>query len=326
VKRVLLLSFMILCFFVAGCVSSDSAEPDSGEIKFLIGVSQANLGEPWRVKMNRDIQEEAAKHPDIRVIFTDAAQNNQKQIQDVERLMKQGIDLLIISPNEAQPLTPVVQSVYHKIPVLVVDRDIESDDYTMFIGADNRLIGREAGQFVKQLLGDQGGNVLEITGLTGSTPAADRSTGFHEEIASNPKIHLVQSISADWLRDKAEDLMKEELRKWPHLDVIFAHNDPMAYGAYKAASELGRDGIKFVGIDGLPDKWGGLQLVSQSVLQATFIYPTGGKEAVQYAIRILNHEANLPKRVTLNSIKVTKDNVSPYLQANRQVHEQLSGQ
>ncbi|MBD0378875.1 substrate-binding domain-containing protein [Paenibacillus sp. WST5] len=279
----------------------------------MIGVSQANLGEPWRVSMNREIQEEANKHKNARVIFTDAAQSSQKQIRDVERLMKQGIDLLIISPNEAKPLTPIVQETYRKIPVIVLDREIENSNYTMFIGADNQLIGRKAGQFVSQLLGARGGKVVEIGGLLGSTPAKDRSDGFRAELAKHENIHIVGTITADWLRDKAEDLMKEQLRKWPNVDVVFAQNDPMALGASRAASALGRKGIKFIGIDGLSGQWGGIQLVGRKVLEATFIYPTGGKEAVQYAFSILNHEANLPKRVTLDSIKVTQENVSEYL-------------
>jgi ABC-type sugar transport system substrate-binding protein len=299
--------------FLTSCSQSEN---DGEEVKYLIGVSQANLGEPWRVSMNREIQEEAAKHKEVRVIFTDAAQNSQKQIRDVEKLMNQGIDLLIISPNEAKPLTPIVQTAYRKIPVIVLDREIESTDYTMLIGADNRLIGRMAGQFIEQLLGDKGGDVLEIKGLLDSTPAIDRSEGFRESIAGNAKIHLVGSVTADWLRDKSEDMMKNKLLEWPQVDVVFAHNDPMALGAYKAAESIGRKESKFVGIDGLPGQWGGLQLVKQKVLQATFIYPTGGKESIQSALRILNHEANIPKRVTLNSTKVTGENVNEFVQAN----------
>jgi ABC-type sugar transport system substrate-binding protein len=313
-KRLAFLAGLLL--ILTGCLQSGQDENDGEEVKYLIGVSQANLGEPWRVSMNREIQEEAAKHKEARVIFTDAAQDSQKQIHDVEKLMKQGIDLLIISPNEAKPLTPIVQTAYRKIPVIVLDREIESTDYTMFIGADNRLIGRKAGQFTEQLLGAKGGDVLEIKGLLDSTPAIDRSEGFREAIADYAKIHLIGTITADWLRDKSEDIMKKKLPDWPHIDVVFAHNDPMALGVYKAAEALGRKEIKFVGIDGLPGQWGGLQLVRQKVLQATFIYPTGGKEAVQSALRILNHEANLPKRVTLNSTKVTEENVNEFVQTN----------
>jgi ABC-type sugar transport system substrate-binding protein len=317
VKRLMKLSVITAFLLILnGCYNSQSVENDVGEVKYLIGVSQANLGEPWRVSMNRDIQEEAAKHKEVRVIFTDAAQNNQKQIHDVETLIKQGIDLLIISPNEAKPLTPIVQSAYRKIPIIVLDREIESSDYTLFIGADNRLIGYNAGQFVSQLLGDRGGNVVEIEGLLGSTPAADRSKGFREAIASNANIHIIGKITADWLRDKSEDLMKKELPKWPDVDLIFAHNDPMALGAYKAAGSLNRKGINFVGIDGLSGNWGGLQLVYQKIIQATFIYPTGGKEAVDSALSILNHSKSLPKRVTLNSIKVTQENVNEFIHSN----------
>lgn len=303
----------MLALALSGCSLHAGSEEDVGEIRYLIGVSQANLGEPWRVSMNRDIQEEAGKHKDARVIFTDAAQNSQKQIRDVEKLMKQGIDLLIISPNEAKPLTPIVEAIYRKIPVIVLDREIESSNYTMFIGADNRLIGRKAGEFVSRMLGEKGGNVVEIAGLLGSTPAKDRSDGFKEGIAGNDSIRIVGTVTADWLRDKAEDLVREKLRQWPKVDVVFAHNDPMALGAYKASSALGKQGIRFIGIDGLSGPGGGIQLVKDKVLAATFIYPTGGKEAVQNAFRILNHEPNLPKRITLDSINVTEDNVSQYI-------------
>jgi simple sugar transport system substrate-binding protein/ribose transport system substrate-binding protein len=309
---------VVACFLmlITGCLNSRQAQDDVGEVKYLIGVSQANLGEPWRVSMNREIQEEAAKHKEVRVIFTDATQDSKKQIRDVEKLIKQGIDLLIISPNEAKPLTPIVQTAYRKIPVIVLDREIESNDYTMFIGADNRLIGHKAGQFVDQLLGLKGGNVLEIEGLIDSTPATDRSKGFREAVASNGNIHIIATLTADWLRDKSEDMMKKELPKWPNIDVVFAHNDPMALGAYNAAKALGRNGIQFVGIDGLSGQWGGLELVRQKITQATFIYPTGGKEAIHSALNILNHDANLPKRVTLNSIKVTQENVDAFFQTN----------
>jgi ABC-type sugar transport system substrate-binding protein len=318
VKRTFKLTAVVAFFLmlITGCLNSRQAEDDVGEVKYLIGVSQANLGEPWRVSMNREIQEEAAKHKEVRVIFTDATQDSKKQIRDVEKLIKQGIDLLIISPNEAKPLTPIVQTTYRKIPVIVLDREIESNDYTMFIGADNRLIGHKAGQFVDQLLGPKGGNVLEIEGLIDSTPATDRSKGFREAVASNGNIHIIATLTADWLRDKSEDMMKKELPKWPNIDVVFAHNDPMALGAYNAAKAIGRNGIQFVGIDGLSGQWGGLELVRQKITQATFIYPTGGKEAIQSALNILNHDPNLPKRVTLNSIKVTQENVDAFFQTN----------
>lgn len=301
--RILLCAALFTALALFGCDAGGRREEDG--VAFLIGMSQANLGEPWRVVMNDEIRSEASKHPNLRVIFTDAAQDSQKQIRDVENLLGYGIDLLMISPNEAEPLTPVVQKAYQSIPVIVIDREIEGDGYTMFIGADNRQIGRMAGEFVAGLLGEAGGHVIEVLGLPGSVPAQHRSEGFRNEIARHGKIDIAATVVADWLRDKAEDEMLAVLPRYPDIDVIYAHNDPMALGASRAAEKLGMSGIRFIGIDGLPGPDGGVQLVADGVLQASFTYPTGGREAVEYAIRLLERKGDIPKRLTLESNIVT---------------------
>lgn len=295
---------LLLLLLLGGCEAAKRPEED--EVTFLIGMSQANLGEPWRVVMNEEIRAEAAKYPNLRVIFTDAAQDNQKQIHDVEKLLGYGIDLLMISPNEAEPLTPVVEKAFETIPVIVIDREIEGDGYTMFIGADNRVIGKMAGAFVSDLLGEAGGQIIEVMGLPGSVPAQHRSEGFREAVASNESIDIVESVVADWLRDKAEDELLPALTRHPGVDVIYAHNDPMALGASKATRRLGLEGIRFIGIDGLPGPDGGAQLVADGTLEATFVYPTGGREAVEYAIRLLKGNMEVPKRLTLNSSIIVK--------------------
>jgi ABC-type sugar transport system substrate-binding protein len=256
--------------------------------------------------MNEEIKEEAKNYRDVRVIFTDAAQNSQKQVRDVEKLLQEGIDLLIISPNEAAALTPVVTEAYKSIPIIVLDRAVEGSSYTLFIGPDNKSIGRQAGQFIVDLLGNEGGNIIEIQGLSGSPPVRDRSEGFREIVEQHSNIKIIDTIIGDWLRDRAEDKIKEVIMRYPKIDVVFAHNDAMAQGAYIAVTKLRVKGIKFVGIDGLPGPNGGIELVRQGILKGTFVCPTGGKEAVQYAIRILNREKNLPKRVILASHIVTQ--------------------
>lgn len=309
VKRwtALALLFLTALILLAGC---GGAAGQDDEIVYLIGMSQANLGEPWRVVMNNDIKAEAAKYPNLRVIFTDAAQDSQKQVRDVEKLLALGIDLLMISPNEAEPLTSVIEKANQTVPVIVIDREIKSDNYTLFIGADNREIGRKAGEFVAACLGPGGGSVVEIGGLPGSMPATHRSEGFREVIAQHPNIRIIDTVIADWLRDKAEDILYEKLPTYPHVDFIYAHNDPMALGAYRAAQRLGIDDIMYVGIDGLPGPEGGIQLVQDGVFKATFVYPTGGGEAVEYAVKILNHEPDLPKRLALESSIVTIDSAA----------------
>jgi galactofuranose transport system substrate-binding protein len=284
------------------------------EVKYVIGISQANLIEPWRVRMNEELGEEVVKHPEMRAVFTDAAQSSQKQIYDVEELLKSGVDLLIISPNDATDLTPIVTQVYKQIPVIVLDRGVEGYEYTLYIGPDNKAIGHEAGKYIAELLGETGGNVVEIEGPAELPSVRERNAGFREAIERQPNIKIVDTIIADWQRDEAEDKMAELLDKNRNVDVVFAQSDYMALGAYKAAQKRGLKQIKFIGIDGFDGSSGGVQLVEQGILQGTFTCQTGGREAIQYAVDILNHEHGLPKKIIPRSNKITADNVQSYLQ------------
>lgn len=256
--------------------------------------------------MNAEVAEAARGHPDLEVVFADAQQDNAKQVADVENFLRQKVDLLIISPNEAKPLTPVVKRAFESgIPVIILDREIEGDTYTTFIGADNRAIGRAAGAYSAELLGGKG-NVVEIRGLPGSTPARDRSEGFREAIASFPGIRIVHDPVANWLREEAMSQMEAALSAHEQIDLVYAHNDPMAVGAFLAARAKGRDGsIRFVGIDGLPGLDGGRQAVTDGTLAATFVYPTGGKEAIDVAVKILKGE-QVPHRITLGTERITR--------------------
>ncbi|WP_042374148.1 substrate-binding domain-containing protein [Neobacillus jeddahensis] len=294
---------------------------DSGEKKnFLIGMSQANLGEPWRVAMNDQIKAAADEYPELKVVFADAAQDNSKQIADVENFIQQKVDLLIISPNEAKPLTAVVKKAYDSgIPVIVLDRKVEGDAYTQYIGGDNKLIGKKAGEFVAKMLGDKGGNVVEIKGLEGATPQQERHDGFLEGISSNPNVKIIAAQNADWLKDKAITVMETMLQANKKIDVVYGHNDPAAEGAYIAAKNANREkDIKFIGIDGLPTPDGGLKAVMEGRLSATYIYPTGGKEAIESAISILEKKEKVEKTVILDTIEATKDNAE-------QVYKQFGG-
>jgi len=274
--------------------------------KHLIGFSQANLGEPWRVAMNAEIAARAKDFPDLEIVYADAQQDNAKQVADVESFLRQKIELLIISPNEAKPLTPIVRRAYEaKIPVIILDREIEGETYTTFIGASNQEIGRAAGEYAASLLGGKG-KVVEIKGLPGSTPAQDRSWGFQQAIAKFPGITIVHDPVANWLREEAMSQMESALAANPKIDLVYAHNDPMAIGAYLAAKAKGREGeMKFIGIDGLPGLDGGRQAVADGRLAATFVYPTGGKEAVEIAEKILHGEPVL-HRITLPTERITK--------------------
>ena len=282
--------------------------------KWIIGVSQCNLGEPWRVQMNEDIRKAAMEHPEIRIIFKDAQNDTLRQRDQIEEFTDSEVDLLIVSPKEAAPLTPPVAAAFHNgIPVIVLDRKVLGNDYTQFIGADNRRIGKAAGEWAAQRLASlprvkaRGkALIVELTGLMTSTPAQDRLAGFHEAIKGKP-VDIVFSADTQWLEPEARTEMESALAVNPDIDLVYAHNDPSAHGAYLAAKAAGREkDILFLSIDGLPQE--GRVYVKQGVLSACFEYPTGGREAVEDALQILQG-ATLPRTVTLDSRFFTPENV-----------------
>ncbi len=307
-KSAIAAAFVLLAAAALVCCGSRTAA-QAGRL-YLIGMSQANLTEPWRIVMNAEIHEEAALHKNIKVIYTDADDSTDKQISDVQKLLGYGIDLLIISPTNSEALTPVVTKAYERIPVIVLDRAVEGYNYTLFIGPDNWGIGNQAGKYVRDLLGSSGGRVFEIQGRSGSPPVLDRSLGFRDAISKAKNITIIGSTVADWMRDTAEDTFSAELSMIKPPDVVFAQNDPMAFGAYLAAKKAGDDSIRFIGVDGLPGPLGGIDLVKKGILSATFASPTGGREAIRYAIDILNHVEGIPKKIFVRAQRITRDELA----------------
>jgi ribose transport system substrate-binding protein len=289
---------------------------------YTLGMSQCNLGEPWRVQMNADIKAAAEKHLNVKVVFKDAQNDTLKQRSHVEELVSSKVDLIIISPKEAAPLTePVARAVEAGIPVIVLDRAVLGDKYTCFIGADNRLIGREAGKWIARTLGGKG-RVVELKGLMTSIPGQDRNSGFREGIRNTP-IEVIFEADMKWLEPEARKEMESALSRFDQIDLVYAHNDPGAHGAWLAAKAAGREGrIKFVGIDALPHE--GVMYVKQGILDATFEYPTGGREAIETALKILAGET-VPKQITLGSRIVTKENVDRGGDPIGLVHTQTPG-
>ena len=309
---ILLTAAMGVSVLAAGTVTVSAAEKKD---KYVIGMSQCNLGEPWRVAMNDQIAMAAEKHPEFEVIFADAAQENSKQIADIENFVQMGVDLIITSPNEATPLTNAVSAAYDAgIPVILLDRKIDGDKYTQFIGADNVDMGRIAGEYVADTLLPDGGKVCEIKGLEGTSGGIDRDNGFREGIKKNDKIEIVAVNNADWLREKAITVAEEMLQTNDEIDLFLALNDPMAEGAYIAAKNAGKEGdILFVGFDGLPTPDGGIRSVMDGRLSMTQVYPTGGTEAIESAYQLLVEGKELDKTLTLTSEIVVPDNAEELL-------------
>ena len=304
--KVLSLITVVLSLFVFGCGQKEKT------VKYTIGFSQCNSAEPWREAMNKEILSEAVKFPELKVMISDGQQDNSKQVADVENFIVQEVDLLIISPNEAQPLTNIVEKAFDKgIPVIVLDRKVLTDKYTVFIGADNIKIGKAAGEYASKLLNGKG-SVVEIWGLKGSTPAIERHEGFIHGISDHPGIKIIYEQDGAWLRRKGREIMENALQLFDRIDLVYGHNDPMAIGAYLAAKNANRiDKTFFIGIDGLPGAEGGAQAVLNGELSATFLYPTGGKKAIEIANDILSGR-KVPKTITLETVTIDKLNASKY--------------
>lgn len=285
---------------------------------YKIGVSQCSQDD-WRMKMNDEINREIMFHEEAEVEIRSADDNNAKQIDDIRYFADNGFDILIVSPNEAAELTPVIKDVYEKgMPVIIFDRNIVGDTYTARIGVDDVGLGRSAAHYALHLLGP-GKNAIEIFGLRGSTPAEDRHKGFMEEYTSGGG-NLIAGGAADWNQEDAIPLADSLLRLYPDVDLIYAHNDRMAIGAAEVAHRLGRDSIKVIGIDAAPSI--GIQAVADSVIDATFLYPTEGQRLIRTALAILKGEPYERETILPVSSAVDLSNADILLLQNEALKEE----
>ncbi|MDR3372451.1 MAG: substrate-binding domain-containing protein [Ancalomicrobiaceae bacterium] len=280
--------------------------------KFIIGFAQANNAEPYRQHVNDDLVAAAKAVPQFTLQIADGAGNVNTQTSQVDNFITQKVDLLLISPFEAAPLTPAVaRAMKAGIPVIELDRKTNGDpgkDYTAFIGGDNYKIALEAGQFTASKLLPDGGEVAVLEGLPSSTPAVERLNGFKDGVKGNTKIKIVAEQAADWLPDKAQTAFAAMLQAHPDIKVVYASNDMMAAGALLAAKGAGKD-VKIIGTDGLPGPAGGIRAVASGDWAATFTYPTGAKEAIDMAKSILlDCAATVPTNVTVPTLAITAAN------------------
>ncbi|HAF85749.1 MAG TPA: LacI family transcriptional regulator [Sphaerochaeta sp.] len=313
--RLILVFFVILalCFFVFGCVLlSQNTRNTEGAYAFVIGISQANQRDPWRLVLSKELQTEAEKHDELKLIFTDAADDIEKQKADIQRLLAYDVDLLIVSPCNAVALTQTVREAYRSVPIIVLDRVVDGYDYSLFIGPENRLIGRQAGKAVLALAKNGPVKVLEVSASSLSLVSQDRHAGFLEEIEKAPNVSLSSIHVEDGKRDSAEDLLRAMGEDLAGVDYIFAHTDYLALGAFKAVAALGYEHCKIISIDGFQITDGGLDLLARGAIEATITCPTGGKEAIQYALDILNKKQGVPKQVILRNHTVTRESLPQY--------------
>ncbi len=278
------MSALLLTFF--GCTKDKV---------YKIGVSQCSQDD-WRNKMNDEINREIMFHEDAAVEIRSADDSNDKQIEDIKYFAENGFDILIVSPNEAAALTPIITKVYESgMPVVIFDRNINGEAYTARIGVNDAGIGKSAAHYARHILGE-GAKAIEIYGLRGSTPAEGRHEGFAAEFVGGGG-KLLASEAGNWNQDEAMVITDSLLKIYPDIDLIYAHNDRMAIGASQVARRHGRDDIKIIGIDAAPEI--GIQAVADSVIDATFLYPTEGHRLIRTALAILkgqpyNRETILP--------------------------------
>jgi len=292
IRSIFFILFLIFVLIQSSCNSSDKDE-------ISIGFSQSIDHDIWRKSMDHDMEVEAAIHPDVKLTIYNANRQEKKQIQDIEKFIADKVDVIIVSPFESDSIIPVIERANAiGIPVIIVDRKVNTSNYTAYIGADNVEVGRIAGRHIVSLSKGKA-NVIQIKGASYASPGLERSNGFSQITNQYPNIKV---ISIDAQKDELPTAaFIKTLETFPDIDYVYAYNDVIAYQAWKAAKgKMGINKIKFIGVDGVSGPNGGIQLVKDRILEATVLYPTGGSEAIKLALKIANNEI-VPKSTKLNT-------------------------
>ena len=311
--------FAFIILTTIGLLASCSQQ----EKKYRIGVSQCS-DDIWRDKQNSELQIGAYFHDNVELRFAAAYDSDERQIQQIDSLVGTGIDLLIVAPNQVSTISPAIDRAYDKgIPVIVFERKTNTKKYTAYMGADNYEMGHLMGEYVATRLNERG-RIIEVMGLKGSSPAIERHNGFREAIAQHPGIQVVATLQGDWTEPTAYKTVKQWLDKNKDagkIDLVFGMNDRTAMGARKAFEEAGSVLPLFCGIDGLPGESGGIRLVQDSLLDASYIYPTHGDQLLQLAVDILEGKP-YEKETKLMSALVTQDNARVLLMESEEIMRQ----
>ena len=282
---------VLILLFSFSCNNSETK-------KYTIGFSQTGINDEWRKSMNQAMRIQTAFYPEIELKILEGQDDVNDQIKDIEALIAENVDILVVSPVQATPITPIVEKAYKKgIPVLIVDRKINGENYTAYLGADNYQVGTNAANYLAYLTTEPK-NIIEIKGLLGSSPASERSSGFNNVINDIPNLSVVKTIQGNWESYSIKDSLSKILDSIKNVDYIFAHNDRMALGTWEVLKEKGLEkSIKIIGVDGLNGPNGGIKHVQDQIFLATILYPTGGEEAVELAVKILNGETVAKKNI-----------------------------
>ena len=281
-RKLHLIIYVAIIVLLTGCAQQPR--------KYVIGVSQCSE-DTWRDKLNDELKMGEYLNDSLIVKLASSNDDNVLQNKQVNQFIDEGVDLLIVSPNQLSAISKAVERAYDKgIPVILYDRKTNSDKYTAFIGCDNYTIGKSMGTFIAQQLQGKG-RIVEIRGLEGSSPALERHRGFMDAIKPYPGLQVVASEEGNWKEEGGIQAMKRILKQTQDFDYVFAHNDCLAWGAYVAARQMRvKRNYKYTGVDGMATEGGGLELVRDGIFEASYLYPTKGDEVIALAMKILKHQ------------------------------------
>lgn len=281
-RKLHLIIYVAIIVLMTGCAQQPR--------KYVIGVSQCSE-DVWRDKLNDELKMGEYLNDSLIVKLASSNDDNVLQNKQVNQFIDEGVDLLIVSPNQLSAISKSVERAYDKgIPVILYDRKTNSDKYTAFIGCDNYTIGKSMGTFIAQQLQGKG-RIVEISGLEGSSPALERHRGFMDAIKPYPGLQVVASEEGNWKEEGGIQAMKRILKQTQDFDYVFAHNDCLAWGAYVAARQMRvKRNYKYTGVDGMATEGGGLELVRDGIFEASYLYPTKGDEVIALAMKILKHQ------------------------------------
>jgi signal transduction histidine kinase/DNA-binding response OmpR family regulator len=294
---------MPLVAWLAGCSAAADKAP-----AYRIGFAQCSTVGPWRKAMLAGMERELSFHPEVQLQMLDAHDNSQRQRQQIHELLRSGIDLLIVSPYEAAPVTPAVEEALRQgVPVVLLDRRTTSPHFSAYVGGNNLEVGQTAARYAARLLHGRG-QVVEILGSAGSSATSERHGGFVQGLRDYPGLHLIGQVAGNW-KEKPLPALRELLRTHPEVTLIFAHNDAMGRGARQVLQQLGRTRqVRIIGVDGLSGRNEGIDLVQRRVLDASVLYSPGGEEAIRTALKILKRQP-YKRENTLGTLVIDSTNV-----------------
>ena len=282
----------------------------------LVGVSLANLTDEWRIVLKNELEEDAKQYPGLKLVFTDAGGDVEKQKKDMRELMEYGAELLIVSPVDVEELIPEVEEIYHEdMPILLLDRAIKGFDYTCFLGVDDKILVKQEIEAVSALTGAYDGNKVKILNVI-----IDNYTGRQRsellQTAAPDNMEITRVVIKSGTRDETEDMLLKNEELLAGVDLILTQNDYMAYGAALATKRLGRSNIQIMGVDGFMGKDGGLEMVKKGLIDATIVCPTGASQALSYAVGYLDGENGRAKQIITRNSVVTAENIDDFYGAS----------